>query len=260
MDRIIVFDTTLRDGEQSPGASLNVRGEAGDRPAARAAGGGRHRGRLPHRLPGDFDAVQRIAREVHEGATVCGLARRQPRATSTAPGRRCAEAPPARASTSSSPPPTSTWCTSSSKSREEVLEIGRQDGGARPGLHVDDVEFSPMDATRADPEFLYEMLAAVIEAGATTVNIPDTVGYAIPGEFGELIRGIMQNVPNIEQAVICVHCHNDLGLAVANSLAAVAGRRPPGGVHHQRHRRAGRQRLAGRGRHGAQPPATTSSS
>jgi len=92
---------------------------------------------------------------------------------------------------------------------------------ARAKKYTDDIEFSPMDASRTEPEYLYQILAAVIGAGATTVNIPDTVGYAIPDEFGSLIEWILHNVPNINRAVISVHCHNDLGLAVANSLEAV---------------------------------------
>ena len=94
-------------------------------------------------------------------------------------------------------------------------------GVERAKRFVDDVEFSAMDASRTEPEYLYTMLEAVIKAGATTVNIPDTVGYSTPDEFGALIRGIRENVPNIDQAVISVHCHNDLGMSSANSLAAI---------------------------------------
>ncbi|PKH48029.1 2-isopropylmalate synthase, partial [Dehalococcoides mccartyi] len=106
------------------------------------------------------------------------------------------------------------------KSRDEVLELARTMVAKAKG-YTDDIEFSPMDASRSDPEFLYKLLEAVIDAGATTLNIPDTVGYAIPSEFGELIKGIRQNVPNIGKAVISVHCHDDLGMGTANSLAAV---------------------------------------
>jgi 2-isopropylmalate synthase len=106
------------------------------------------------------------------------------------------------------------------KNRQQVLELAR-DMVARAKGYTEDIEFSPMDASRADPGFIYQILEAVIDAGATTVNIPDTVGYAIPGEFGQLIKGIIEHVPNIEKAVISVHCHDDLGLSVANSLEAV---------------------------------------
>ena len=106
------------------------------------------------------------------------------------------------------------------KSRDEILQTSR-DMTARAKKYVDDVEFSPMDASRTEPEYIYQILEAVIDAGATTVNIPDTVGYAIPGEFGGLIEGIFKNVPNISRAIVSVHCHDDLGLAVANSLESV---------------------------------------
>src|SRR5207248_11367975 len=102
------------------------------------------------------------------------------------------------------------------QARERAVDMVQRARG-----YVEDVEFSPMDATRSDPKYLYEVLEAVIAAGATTVNIPDTVGYAAPQEFGMLIRGIRENVPNIKQAIISVHCHNDLGVAVGNSLAAI---------------------------------------
>jgi 2-isopropylmalate synthase len=107
------------------------------------------------------------------------------------------------------------------KSRDEILEMARS-MVARAKKYTSDVEFSPMDASRTEAEYLYQILEAVITAGATTVNIPDTVGYAVPDEFGRLIEGILKNVPNIGQAVVSVHCHNDLGLAVANSLEAVS--------------------------------------
>jgi 2-isopropylmalate synthase len=106
------------------------------------------------------------------------------------------------------------------KSHEQILEMSH-DMVVRAKKYTDDIEFSPMDASRANPEFIYQVLKSVVSAGATTVNIPDTVGYAIPDEFGKLIEGIFQNVANIEQTVVSVHCHNDLGLAVANSLEAV---------------------------------------
>jgi 2-isopropylmalate synthase len=106
------------------------------------------------------------------------------------------------------------------KSQEDVLELARN-MVARAKKYLDDVEFSPMDATRTDPKFLYQILEAVIDAGATTVNIPDTVGYSIPSEYGRLIEGIIKNVPNISKSIISVHCHNDLGLGVANSLEAI---------------------------------------
>ncbi len=110
-----------------------------------------------------------------------------------------------------------------------------------PGRYVEDVQYYTEDAGRAEPDYLYRVLEAVIAAGATVVNIPDTTGYSTPDEFGALIRGIVENVPNIDRATISVHCHNDLGMATANTLAGVRQRRAAGRGHHQRHRRAGWQ-------------------
>ena len=140
------------------------------------------------------------------------------------------------------------------------------DSVTRARRYTDDVEWSGMDASRTEPDFLFRCIESAIKAGATTINIPDTVGYAYPEEFADLIREIRNNVPNIDQAVISVHCHNDLGLAVANSLARGRGRCAADRVHHQRHRRAGRQlraRRGGDGDEGARPtacPTTTASS
>ena len=106
------------------------------------------------------------------------------------------------------------------RSLQEIAESHR-DMVIRARGYLEDVEFSPMDASRTEPQYLYQILEATIKAGATTVNIPDTVGYAVPEEFGNLIQGILDNVPNIHQATVSVHCHNDLGLAVANSLEAL---------------------------------------
>ena len=121
------------------------------------------------------------------------------------------------------------------KNREEVMDMAVS-MVSRAKKYCDDVEFSPMDATRTTPEYLYQLLEAVITAGATTVNIADTVGYAIPSEFSRLINGIQENVPNIHKAVISVHCHNDLGLAVSNSPCRGEGRGTSGGGLYQRHR------------------------
>ena len=117
--------------------------------------------------------------------------------------------------------------------------------------YTENVEFSPMDATRSDRDYLVRMVSAVIDAGASTVNIPDTVGYAIPEEFGDLIAYLFAHVKNINDSIISVHCHDDLGLAVANSLAAVETRGAASGMHDQRHRRARRQYRDGRNSHGA---------
>ncbi|MBD2427440.1 2-isopropylmalate synthase [Phormidium sp. FACHB-1136] len=219
-DRILIFDTTLRDGEQSPGATLNVEEKLIIARQLARLGVDIIEAGFPFASPGDFEAVQKIAREVGtaDGPTICGLAR-----ATKADIERAGEAvkPAAKGRIH-------TFIATSDihmqyklrKSREEVLAIAPE-MVAYAKTFTDDVEFSPEDAGRSDPEFLYQMLEAVIAAGATTVNIPDTVGYLTPTEFGTLIRGIKENVPNIDQAVISVHGHNDLGLAVANFLEAV---------------------------------------
>lgn len=219
-DRILIFDTTLRDGEQSPGASLNLEEKlAIARQLARLNVDIIEAG-FPFASPGDFEAVQKIADAVGtpEGPTICGLAR-----ASRGDIKAAADAVKPAAK-----PRIHTFIASSDihlkyklkKTREEVLAIA-PDMVAYAKSFVDDVEFSPEDAGRSDPEFLYPLLEAVIDAGATTVNIPDTVGFTTPVEFGQLIRGIKQNVRNIDRAIISVHGHNDLGLAVANFLSAV---------------------------------------
>ncbi|MBI2908591.1 MAG: 2-isopropylmalate synthase [Chloroflexi bacterium] len=217
MDKVVVFDTTLRDGEQSAGAALNIdekleiaRQLEKLRVDVIEAG-------FPIASPGDFEAVRAIAAQVR-GPVICGLAHAQAQAVDAAWD----------AVKDAAHPRIHIFLSSSEihlfhqlrKSREEILRTSR-DMVARAKGYLEDVEFSPMDASRTEPAYLYQILEAVIEAGATTVNIPDTVGYAAPGEFGALIEGIFKNVPNIRKAVVSVHCHNDLGLAVANSLTAI---------------------------------------
>ncbi|MEY3297264.1 MAG: 2-isopropylmalate synthase [Cyanobacteriota bacterium] len=219
-DRILIFDTTLRDGEQSPGATLNVEEKLIIARQLARLGVDIIEAGFPFASPGDFEAVQKIAREVGtaDGPVICGLARAT-KADIERAGEAIKPAVKGRIHT---------FLATSDihmqyklrKSREEVLAIAPE-MVAYAKTFTDDVEFSPEDAGRSDPEFLYQMLEAVIAAGATTVNIPDTVGYLTPTEFGNLIRGIKENVPNIDQAVISVHGHNDLGLAVANFLEAV---------------------------------------
>ncbi|MGB7564502.1 MAG: 2-isopropylmalate synthase [Prochlorococcaceae cyanobacterium] len=216
----MIFDTTLRDGEQSPGASLNLEEKlAIAQQLARLKVDIIEAG-FPFASPGDFNAVQRIAATVGtpEGPVICGLAR-----AARGDIKACADAvaPAARRRIH-------TFLATSDihlehklrKSRAEVLAIVPEMVAYARSL-VDDVEFSCEDAGRSDPEFMYEVIEAAIAAGATTINIPDTVGYATPGEFGALIAGIDRHVPNIGGAVISVHGHNDLGLAVANFLEAV---------------------------------------
>jgi 2-isopropylmalate synthase len=219
-ERIIIFDTTLRDGEQSPGATLNVDEKLTIARQLARLGVDVIEAGFPYASPGDFEAVQKIAQSVgvESGPTICGLARATQADIQAA----------ANALKPAAKPRIHTFIATSDihlkyklkKSRKDVLAIA-QDMVAYAKSFVDDVEFSPEDAGRSDPEFLYEVLERAIAAGAKTINIPDTVGYTTPGEFGALIRGIKENVPNSDQAIISVHGHDDLGLAVANFLEAV---------------------------------------
>jgi 2-isopropylmalate synthase len=217
MNRVIIFDTTLRDGEQAAGGMLNVQEKLGIARQLESLGVDVIEAGFPASSKGDFEAVRLIAKEVRQ-SSVCALAHANAKAIDAAwEAIGEAEHPRVHVFLSASDVHLAHQL---KKSREEVLGQAR-DMVARARKYVSDVEFSPMDASRTDPVYLYTILEAVIGAGATTVNIPDTVGYAIPQEFGELIRGILENVPNIDRATISVHCHNDLGLAVANSLEAV---------------------------------------
>lgn len=219
-DRIIIFDTTLRDGEQSPGATLNVEEKLTIARQLARLGVDVIEAGFPFASPGDFEAVTKIAQQVGtpDGPTICGLARATKQDIEAA----------AKALAPAAKPRIHTFLATSDihleyklkKTRQEVLQIAPE-MVAYAKSFVEDVEFSPEDAGRSDPEFLYQVLEAAIAAGATTINIPDTVGYTTPAEFGALIKGIKDNVPNIDRAIISVHGHNDLGLAVANFLEAV---------------------------------------
>ena len=218
MTRMIrIFDTTLRDGEQSPGASMNVEEKIMVAKQLARLGVDIIEAGFAFSSPGDFEAVRRIAQEV-EGPTICSLARARPEDIDRA-WEALKGAPKVRIhtflSTSDIHLKHQFRMTRDEAKRRAVEMVQRARG------YVDDVEFSPMDASRSDPAYLYEVIEAVIAAGARTINIPDTVGYAVPQEFGMLIRGIREQVPNSAKAVISVHCHNDLGMAVGNSLAAV---------------------------------------
>lgn len=219
-DRIIIFDTTLRDGEQCPGATLNVDEKLTIARQLARLGVDVIEAGFAFASPGDFEAVEKIAAAVgtENGPVICSLARAI-KADIEAAARALKPAAKGRIHTFIS--------TSDihleyqlKKTRTEVLAIA-EEMVAYAKSFMDDVEFSPMDAARSDPDFLYQVLERAIAAGAKTVNIPDTVGYMMPEEFGNLIRGIRENVPNIDQAIISVHGHNDLGLAVANFLEAV---------------------------------------
>jgi 2-isopropylmalate synthase len=217
MDKVIIFDTTLRDGEQAAGGTLNIQEKLEIARQLEKLNVDVIEAGFPISSPGDFEAVRLIAKEVRK-PVICGLARAHPQDIDRAwEAIKDAEHPRIHVFLSASD---IHLVYQLKKSRKEVMQTA-QKMVARAKKYTDDIEFSPMDASRTEPEYIYQILEAVIDAGATTVNIPDTVGYAIPGEFGNLIEGIVKNVPNIKKAVISVHCHNDLGLAVANSLEAV---------------------------------------
>ena len=217
MDRVIIFDTTLRDGEQAAGAGLNAQDKLDIAKQLEKLGIDVIEAGFPISSPGDFEAVQLIAKEIKK-SSVCALAHANAEAIDRAwEAIKKARRPRIHVFLSASD---IHLLYQLKKTRDEILEISR-DMVARAKRYTEDVEFSPMDASRTEPTYIYRISEAVISAGATSLNIPDTVGYAIPQEFGDLIEGIFKNVPNIGKAVVSVHCHNDLGLAVANSLEAI---------------------------------------
>jgi 2-isopropylmalate synthase len=217
MDKVIIFDTTLRDGEQAAGGTLNVQEKLEIARQLEKLKVDVIEAGFPISSQGDFEAVKLIAKEVRT-PIVCALARAVPEDIDRAwEAIKGAKHPRIHVFLSSSDIHLGYQL---KKSREEILQTARG-MVTKAKKYTDDIEFSPMDASRTEPEYLHQILEAVIDAGATTVNITDTVGYAIPDEFGKLIEGIINNVPNIKKAVISVHCHNDLGMAVANSLEAV---------------------------------------
>jgi 2-isopropylmalate synthase len=219
MTRMIrIFDTTLRDGEQSPGASMNLEEKVMIAKQLARLGVDIIEAGFAYSSPGDFEAVRQIARQV-EGPTICSLARARPEDIDRA-WEALKGAPRARIHT---------FLSTSDIHLKHQFRMTRKEAlkravemVERARGYVSDVEFSPMDASRSDVAYLCEVIEAVIAAGAGTVNIPDTVGYATPQEFGRLIETIRKKVRNSRKAVLSVHCHNDLGLAVANSLAAIA--------------------------------------
>jgi len=217
MDKVIIFDTTLRDGEQAAGGTLNIQEKLEIAKQLEKLNVDVIEAGFPISSQGDFEAVKLIAKEVHT-PIICALARAVPEDIDRAwEAVREAKHPRIHVFLSSSDIHLGYQL---KKSREEVLHTAGE-MVTRAKKYTDDIEFSPMDASRSEPKYIYQILEAVIDAGATTVNIPDTVGYAIPDEFGNLIEGILKQVPNIKKAIVSVHCHDDLGLAVANSLEAV---------------------------------------
>ena len=215
--RITIFDTTLRDGEQSPGISLNSFEKLEIAEQLARLGVDVIEAGFPISSPGDFEGVEKIARSV-SGVTICALARAMEKDVRTAwDAIKEAERPRIHTFISTSDVHLKHQLR---KTREEVLEAAKRMVALAVSL-CDDVEFSAMDATRSDPDYLAAVLQAAIDEGATTINIPDTVGYAIPSEFGDFIWEQFKKAPGLKDVAVSVHCHNDLGLAVANSLAAV---------------------------------------
>ncbi len=216
-DKLIIFDTTLRDGEQSPGASMTKEEKVRIAKALERMKVDIIEAGFPIASPGDFEAVHQVA-EVIQDSTVCALAR----ALDKDIDRAAAALKPARSSR------IHTFLATSPIHMKEKLRM-TPDQVVEQAVHAvkrarnytDNVEFSPEDAGRSELDFLCRVLEAVIDAGATTLNIPDTVGYNLPQQFGELIRQLIERIPNSDKAIFSVHCHNDLGLAVGNSLAAV---------------------------------------
>ena len=219
--RVKIFDTTLRDGEQSPGASLNHQEKIEIARQLESLGVDVIEAGFPITSQGDFEAVRAISQELKQ-ATITGLARCVPRDIDRA----------AESLQGAHNPRIHVFCATSrihrehklKKAFEQIIDLSvRSVQQARQ--HVEDVEFSPEDGSRTELNYLVDITAAAVEAGATTINIPDTVGYAVPEEYGHIFSYVRQQLPQIDQQKIALsaHCHNDLGLAVANSLAAIQG-------------------------------------
>lgn len=216
-DRIIIFDTTLRDGEQSPGASLSIAEKLEIAQQLAILGVDIIEAGFPVSSPAQFEATRRIAEKV-KGPTIAGLARANELDIKAA-GESLAPAKKKRIHTFIATSPIH-MTHKLKKSPDEVLKMA-VNAVKYAKTFTDDVEFSPEDACRSEMPFLIEILSAVIEAGATTLNIPDTVGYVLPYEYGRIIAQLKSGVPGIDKCVISTHCHNDLGMAVANSLTGV---------------------------------------
>ncbi len=216
-DKLIIFDTTLRDGEQSPGATMTQVDKLRIAIQLERMGVDVIEAGFAASSPGDFAAIESIAKNI-KNSTVCSLARAHLRDIEAA-GRAIAPAPRKRIHTFIATSPLHMAKKLNMKPEEVVERAVKAIQEARK--YTDDIEFSCEDATRSEPEFLYRIIEAAIREGATTINIPDTVGYAIPTEFGHFIEDLREHIYNSDKAVWSVHCHNDLGMAVANSLAGV---------------------------------------
>jgi len=218
-DKVYIFDTTLRDGEQSPGASMNTAEKLDIARQLLRLGVDVIEAGFPISSPGDFESVRRIGEAVGDAAVVCALSRAVPKDIEVA----------ADALATAARPRIHTGIGVSESHLRDKLRITREEALERAVAAVklargfcDDVEFYAEDAARAEPAYLRTVIQAVVKAGATVVNIPDTTGYAYPEEFGALIRGLVENVEGIADVRVSVHCHDDLGMATANALAGVA--------------------------------------
>ncbi len=216
-DKVIIFDTTLRDGEQSPGASLSIAEKLEIARQLAVLGVDVIEAGFPVSSPAQFEATRRCAEQV-KGPTICALARAHEKDIAAA-GNAVAPAKKKRIHTFIATSPIHMQFKLKRKP-DEVIKMAVA-AVTQAKTFTDDVEFSPEDACRSEMPFLIEVLTAVIEAGATTLNIPDTVGYVLPYEYGRIIAELAASVPGIEKTIISTHCHNDLGMAVANSLAGV---------------------------------------
>ncbi len=218
-NRLYFFDTTLRDGEQSPGCSMNIDEKLAMAHALEALGVDIIEAGFATASEGDFAAIDTIAKAV-----------REPRITSLARARKHDIEVAARSLEHAHRSRIHVFLASSDIHLQYKLKISREQALEQTGecvrlarTYVDDVEFSPEDATRSDPEFLRSMVATAVEAGATVINLPDTVGYTTPAEYGAMFRRLRQQIPALENIILSSHCHDDLGMAVANSMAAVEG-------------------------------------
>ena len=216
-NKVVIFDTTLRDGEQAPGCSMTLNEKLRVATALRDLKVDIIEAGFPAASPGDFESVRTIAQTI-EGPTICGLARCNPKDIKYAWD----------AVKDSASPRIHVFVATSQIHREHKLQMAKEEilrsaveSVAMAREYCENIEFSPEDASRTELEYLAEVVQAVIEAGATTVNIPDTVGYAVPGEFYGVFKYLKDNVSGIDEITLSAHCHDDLGLAVANSLAAV---------------------------------------
>lgn len=217
-NRVQIFDTTLRDGEQSPGAALNIQEKLEIARQLEKLGVDVIEAGFPISSPGDFEAVQKIAAQTRN-ATVCGLTRAVRGDIDVAwDALKGAKRPRIHTGLGVSE---NHLKYKLRKTAEQAMEMGVAAVKYARSLGCEDIEYFTEDAGRADPEYLYRVIEAVIKAGATVINVPDTTGYTSPEEYGALFRGIRENVPNIDKAILSAHCHDDLGMATANSLAAV---------------------------------------